>query len=112
MATLEDDLRAASAARRELGDDYEGALLRSMADRLEAQVARRVDERLAARAPAIGGLDWTTLLLALGSIGMGLGVPSATIDHFGAVASFVLTLIAWAVIAAVNVSYFRSRRRR
>jgi hypothetical protein len=112
MATLEDDLRAATAARRELGEDYDLAVLRSVADRLDAQVDRRVDERLAARAPALGGLDWTTLFLALGSIGMGLGVPSATIDHFGAVASFALTLIAWAAIAVVNVAYFRSRRRR
>ena len=112
MTALEDDLRAATAARRELGEGYELAVLRGVADRLEAQVDRRVDERLAARAPALGGLDWTALLLALGSIGMALGVPSATIDHFGAVASFALTLIAWAAIAVVNVAYFRSRRRR
>jgi hypothetical protein len=110
MATLEDDLRAATAARRELGDEYEQGVIASFADRLGREVDRRVDERLAAHGPARGGLDWTALLLALGSIAMTLGVPSATHDQFGTAASFVLTLIAWAVIAAINVTYFRRRR--
>ena len=110
MTTLEDDLRAATAARRELGDEYEQGVIAGFADRLGREVDRRVDERLAARGPQGGGLDWTALLLALGSICLALGVPSATHDQFGTVASFALTLIAWAVIAAINVTYFRSRR--
>jgi hypothetical protein len=110
MATLEDDLRAATAARRELGDEYEQGVIHSLVERLGDEIDRRVDQRLAAPGARIGGLDWTALLLALGSIAMALGVPSATHDHFGAAASFVLTLIAWAVIAAINITYFRSRR--
>jgi hypothetical protein len=110
MTTLEDDLRAATAARRELGDEYEQGLVAAFADRLGREVDRRVDERLAARGPQGAGLDWTALLLALGSICLALGVPSATHDQFGTAASFVLTLIAWAVIGAINVTYFRRRR--
>ena len=111
MATLEDDLRAATAARRELGDEYDQGVIHSLVERVGEEIDRRVDERLAAGGARIGGLDWTALLLALGSIGMALGVPGATHDHFGTAASFVLTLIAWAVIAAINVTYFRGRWR-
>jgi hypothetical protein len=109
MASLEDDLRAAVAADRELGDDYEVAVVRALAERLDTEIDRRVDERI--RAARWRDLDWSVLLLALGSISLALGVPSATHDHLGAAASFVLTLIAWAAIAVINVAYVRSRRR-
>jgi hypothetical protein len=109
MPSLEDDLRAAVAADRELGDDYEAAVVRALAERLDGEIDRRVDERI--RAARAGNLDWSVLLLALGSISLALGVPSATHDQFGAAPSFVLTLIAWAAIAALNVAYARSRRR-
>jgi hypothetical protein len=109
MPSLEDDLRAAVAADRELGDAYEVAVVRALAERLDSEIDRRVDERI--RAGRRRDLDWSVLLLALGSISLALGVPSATHDHFGAVGSFALTLIAWAAIAAINVAYVRSRRR-
>ena len=104
---LEEDLRAATAARRELGDDYEAGVIRSLAEHLDREIDRRVEQRVARRLP---GVDWTALLLALGSIALALGVPSATRDQFGAVASFALTLVAWAAVAAINVAYLRRRR--
>lgn len=109
MSGLNEDMRAAAEAGRELGRDYEPALLHSFLERLDGEIDRRVDERMRASRPA--GFDWLALLLPLGSIAMALGVPSATYDHFGAAASFVLTLIAWAAIVAVNVAHVRSRRR-
>jgi hypothetical protein len=107
MPGLEDDLRAAVAADRELGGDYEAAVVRALGERLDSEIDRRVAERLRARRPR--GVDLTGLVLALASIGMALGVPSATHDHVGAAGSFVLTLIAWAAIAAINIAYLRRR---
>lgn len=109
MPGLEDDLHAAVAADHELGRDYEAAVVRSLAERLDSEIDRRVDERMGRSRPR--SLDWFALLLPLGSIALALGVPSATYDHFGAAASFALTLIAWAAIAAINVAHLRSRRR-
>ena len=105
---LGENLRASVAAERELGPDYRPAAVEAFLDRLDREVDHRVDARVAA---ARGwGTDWTTLLLALGSIALGLGVPSATHDHFGTVASYVLTLVVWSAIVIINVAHARSRR--
>ena len=112
---LEEDLRAAVAADRELGGDYEAAVVRSLGERLDAEIDRRVQERLderlsvRRRASAVG--DFWTVLFACASIGMALGVPSATHDHVGSGGTFVLTLVAWAAIAAINVAFALGRRR-
>jgi hypothetical protein len=113
---LEEDLRAAVAADRELGGDYEAAVVRSLGERLDAEIDRRVqervDERLAARRRSSAGFDFLAVLLACASIGMALAVPSAMHDHVGAGGTFVLTLIAWAAIAAINVAFALGRRGR
>lgn len=111
---LEEDLRAAVAADRELGGDYEAAVVRSLGERLDAEIDRRVqeriDERLAARRRSSAVGDFWTLLLACASIAMGLAVPSAMHDHVGAGGTFVLTLVAWAAIAAINIAFAVGRR--
>ena len=109
MPGLEDDLRAAMAADRELGGDYERAVVRSLAERLDSEIDRRVAERVRAAQPRDRS-DLSGLVLAIASIGMALGVPSAMHDHVGAGATFVLTLFAWAAIAAINVAYLRRGR--
>ena len=112
---LEDDLRAAVAADRELGGDYEAAVVRSLGERLDAEIDRRVqerlDERLARRHRSSAAIDFWTLLLALASIGMGLGVPGAMGAHVGSAGTFVLTIVGWVAIAAINVAYAIGRRR-
>jgi hypothetical protein len=112
MPGLEDDLHAAVAADRELGQDYEAAVVRALAERLDREIDRRVDQRLGARErpPGHGVHDFWTVLLALASIGMALGVPGATHDQLGSGGSFVVTLVAWAAIAAINVAFAFSRR--
>jgi hypothetical protein len=112
MPGFDDDLRAAVAADRELGSDYEAAVVRSLGERLDAEIDRRIEERFRARRPRGGrGLDFLGLVLALASIGMGLGVPSAMSGHFGEGLTFLLTLVAWAVIAAINIAYALGARR-
>jgi hypothetical protein len=106
MPGFEDDLRAAVAADRELGGEYEAAVVRSLGERLDAEIDRRIEERFRRRRPSRGGgLDFFGLVLAIASIGMGLGVPSAMSGHFGSGLTFVLTLVAWAAIAAINIAY-------
>src|ERR687893_444873 len=115
MARLEDDLRAAVAADRELGGDYEAAVVRTLAERLDDEIDRRVQERIDARLArhqrAGAGFDFLGVLLALGSIGIAVGVPSAMHGHVGAAGTFVLTLVAWVAIAAINFAWFLGRRR-
>jgi hypothetical protein len=107
MTTLEDDLRAAAAAKHELGRDYEPAVMDSFVERLGREIDARVDARLAQRrGPTI---DLTSLALALGSLGIALGIPGAMHDKFGTVATFAMTIFGWLAIVAINIAYARRR---
>jgi hypothetical protein len=112
MPGFDEDLRAAVAADRELGRDYEAAVVRSLGERLDAEIDRRIEERLHARRPPRGGgLDFLGLVLAVASIGLGLGVPSAMSGHFSGGLVFVITLVAWGAIAGINIAYALGARR-
>jgi hypothetical protein len=91
-----DELRAAAETRRELGRDYDEAILLSMADRL----ARR-------RQPDLWG-DTVTVVIALGSIGLGILVALAA-ANLGAIGGTLATVVGWIAIAAINVVHARSR---
>src|SRR3954469_5687922 len=104
-----DELRAAAETRRELGRDYDEAILLSMADRL----ARR-------RRPDLWG-DTVTVVIALGSIGLGILVALAAANlgaiggalptgaRGGAGAGTLATVVGWIAIAVINVVHARSR---
>ena len=91
-----DELRAAAETRRELGRDYDEAILLSMADRL----ARR-------RRPARWG-DPLTVVIAVGSIGLGILVALAC-ANLGATGGTFATVIGWMAIVVINVVHARSR---
>ena len=90
-----DELKAAAETRRELGRDYDEAILLSMADRL----ARR-------RQPDLWS-DTVTVVIALGSIGLGILVALAA-ANLGAIGGTFATVIGWIAIAVINVVHARS----
>ena len=49
------ELEATLAARRELGPEHDAHLVAGFLDRIEKEIDRRVDERVAARGPARRG---------------------------------------------------------
>jgi hypothetical protein len=91
-----DELRAAAETRRELGRDYDEAVFLSLAD------------RLARRRPSTAWRDTVTVVLALGSIGLGILVALAS-ANLGAVGGTFATVAAWVCIAAINIAHARSR---
>ncbi|SEK98574.1 hypothetical protein [Nonomuraea pusilla] len=73
-----DELKAAVAARRDLGPDFEDAVVESFLDKMGQEVDRRVDERLAAAGPsgkdrdrAARRADGQRLALAIVSLSVG-----------------------------------------
>jgi hypothetical protein len=111
--SLREEVRATVAARRELGADFDAVVAEALLTRMDAEIDARVDERLAARRVAARDsrrLDFFTVVLALGSFGIGLGAPSAS-SGLGDVGSLIVTLVVWAAIVAVNVAHAVARRR-
>lgn len=109
---LREEAAAALEARRELGPEYEHAVLESFVQRATEMIDRRVDARLAER-----GADkplqkretdshlplaiWSLILGSLGSAGLTAGADQGPLS----------LLILWAGIAVVNVAYARRNRR-
>ena len=106
---LREDFAATLAARRELGEESDRELVDSFLDRVEPESDARVDARLARleRAPAPRSGGGPSVLLALGSMGIGIGVTGAAngMAHGGA----LVAIIAWIAIAAINVAHALGR---
>ncbi|MGH3098143.1 MAG: hypothetical protein ACRDMV_19345 [Streptosporangiales bacterium] len=99
------ELRAALEARRELGPEYESALVEGFIDRIDQVIDARIEERTKNRAPAKRqGMDGAQLALAIVSIGVGIPLTAITL---AAAHSMVATIIVWAAIVIVNIAASR-----
>jgi hypothetical protein len=115
-----EDLRAAVGARRDLGEEYEPEVIDAFMDRLDARIAGRVDQELAARAgtvpyeyqyqtqyqtapvpqvPHKG--DSAATWVALASLVLGVPITAVATDNAGIFGM----MVAWAGIATVNVAH-------
>jgi hypothetical protein len=119
-----DDIAAAAAAHHELGRDYDGAVAEGLIERIGDEIDKRVDARLGQRddrhprrnrlAQRDGGDQlspaarsaWPGIVLALGSMGLGIGASSAVLQAGGNSATVCLI---WIIIAIINVAYARRR---
>ncbi|WP_113702187.1 hypothetical protein [Nonomuraea lactucae] len=100
---IREDLQATLDARRDLGPDYETALLESFAARLDAVIAARVQAGLHGHDPAPrrrkgGGSGMVPL--ALGSLALGIPLTAVASVNAGRLG----LMITWLAIVAVNVA--------
>jgi hypothetical protein len=101
-----DEIRAAAETHRELGPDYQAAVIESFLDKVGKEIDARVDSRLAMAQPAVpaprqsgrGGP------LALAIVSLGVGIPLTAIV-VGLHAGITGLAIVWAAIAVINVAY-------
>lgn len=113
-----DELRASIEARRHLGPEYEDSLVEGFLEKVDQEIDKRVDDRLAARtgkeSPAVRPSLDAGQRLALAIISLGLGVPGTVATSFSglddSLLGFVLVLM-WVGIIGVNVSFTLGRRR-
>jgi hypothetical protein len=114
-----EDIAAAAAAHRELGRDYDGAVAEGLIERIGDEIDKRVaaklrqrDDELAPRVrdsqlrPAARS-SWPPIVLALGSMGLGVGAAGAVLGNNGG-AGYVVVLI-WIIIGIINVGHARRR---
>ncbi|SEG34314.1 hypothetical protein SAMN05444920_102648 [Nonomuraea solani] len=108
-----DELKAAVSARRDLGPDFEDAIVESFLDKMGKEVDRRVDERLAERAPRSGQAvnpnvaAGQRLALAIVSLVLGAGVTIA-LPLLGGPALALIPV--WVGIIIVNVVFNGPRK--
>ncbi|MED7922837.1 hypothetical protein SMD20_01220 [Nonomuraea sp. LP-02] len=106
-----DELKAAVSARRDLGPDFEDAIVESFLDKMGKEVDRRVDERLAQAAPKASAQrrsnDGQRLALAIVSLSLGT-VATLTLALVGEGQRFLLIPV-WVGIIIVNVVFNNGR---
>ena len=126
--SIRDEVRASTAAHRDLGPGYDTAVAEGLVERIGEEIDRRVDARLYGHAPyqaprprlrrepVPGRMGFGAVVLALGSMGMGIGATAAVL-HPGAAppggvsgGAAVLIALIWIVIGVVNVAYARYRQ--
>lgn len=114
-----EELKAAVAARRELGGEYEDAVLDSFLDRMDSSISARVDSRVADRLAGRGGGSVRTghrgddpggRAFVLGLVSLGTGIPISGIA--GGTSGIGGLVVAWAGIAAVNLAHALQNRHR
>jgi len=109
-----DELHATLRARTEVGRELEPHLIDTFLDRIERSIDARADARIEARlraygaarsAPAErGGPSASAVVLALGSMALGVGATGAA-SALGDVMGFLVAATAWVAIAAINVAH-------
>jgi hypothetical protein len=97
MPSATEELRAAAETRRELGPHYDEAVLLSLAERL----AR-------GRRGSTSVREAVTVVIALGSIGLGVLVAAAS-HGLGEIGATMATIVAWICIVVINVIHARAR---
>jgi hypothetical protein len=121
--SIRDEVRASTAAHRDLGPGYDTAVAEGLVERIGEEIDRRVDARmfghLQAPAPSRprrvrepGRPGVAAVCLALGSMGLAIGATAAVLhpgSDQGSVSGGQSVLIAliWIVIGVVNVAYAR-----
>lgn len=107
MHPIREDLRATIDARRDLGPDYEAALVDSFVERLDATIAARVRAEVDAYGPRPkkgkkdkdpGGA--AMIPAVIGS--MALGIPLTAIA--GSYAAGIGLVLVWVAIVVINIA--------
>jgi hypothetical protein len=117
-----EEIRASTAAHRDLGSGYDSAVAEGLVERIGEEIDRRVDARLFGQlqappprrsGPAPGRIGVAPVFLALGSMAMAIGGTIAVLHpgdsppgymNFG---QGVLVALIWIVVGAVNIVYAR-----
>ncbi|AQZ70610.1 hypothetical protein BKM31_23770 [[Actinomadura] parvosata subsp. kistnae] len=97
---LRDELQATLDARRDLGPEYESALIDSFVERLDATIAARVRAELDHHDPVRSAPRRHPMVpIALGSLGIGVPLTAVAASAGGAG-----LLVAWMAIVVINVA--------
>ena len=106
-----DEFRAAAEVHRELGPEYDKAVVDSFLQRLGPEIDARVDARVAEEFEAGAGQSRTpSMRLAITSMVLGIPLTAIVASGSGHPVGLIGVLIIWLAIAIINVAYAISCR--
>ncbi len=107
-----DEIRAAAETHRDLGPEYQSAVIESFLDRVGREIDARVDARLArAQMPVAKPVkqhrERSPMALAIVSISLGIPLSAIAVAAGSHPPGFAGLLVIWIAIAVINVAYSR-----
>ena len=110
-----DEIRAAAETHRELGPDYQSAVIESFLDKVGREIDARVDARVAASrppayqapVPAKATGDRSAFALAICSMAFGIPLTAIAVGVGAHPVGLGAVLVIWVAIAVINVAYAR-----
>ncbi|MDQ3324560.1 MAG: hypothetical protein M3529_02255 [Actinomycetota bacterium] len=100
------EFEAALAARRELGPDYEAALVESFADKIDQTVAERSNAAVREQQASSG---WDTEGFVIALVSLGVSVPVTALA--ASISDLPGLIVAWTGLVGINVANAWGRRR-
>jgi hypothetical protein len=105
-----EEIRAAAEIHRELGPDYDKAVVESFLERLGPEIDKRVDARVARELELRGTrprgkAPMSPAGMALGSIALGIPITAIVATSGDHPVGFAGVLVVWLAIAVINVAY-------
>lgn len=110
-----DEIRAAAETHRDLGPDYQSAVIESFLDKVGREIDARVDARLAAAQPPAAparpaSKERSAFVLAIVSLSLGIPLTALTVTAGTHPVGIAGLLVVWVAIAIINVAYTVGRR--
>ena len=108
-----DEIRAAAETHRDLGPDYQSAVIESFLDKVGREIDARVDARVAAAQPYIPAAppakpatrERSAFVLAIVSMSLGIPLTALTVTAGQHPVGIGGLLVVWIAIAVINVAY-------
>lgn len=106
-----DEIRAAAETHRDLGPEYQSAVIESFLDRVGREIDARVDARVAAAQvpakPANQSRERSPLALAIVSMAFGIPLSAIAVAAGSNPPGLAGLFVIWLAIAVINVVYSR-----
>lgn len=107
-----EEIRAAAETHRELGPDYQSAVIDSFLDKVGREIDARVDQRMMMMGPGPMGRpirqprERAPLALAIVSMVVGIPLTGIALGLGGhSIDGLVALIVVWVAITVINVSY-------
>jgi CRP-like cAMP-binding protein len=105
-----DEIRAAAETHRDLGPDYQSAVIESFLDKVGREIDARVDARVAAAQPPAppakpAARERSAFALAVVSMAFGIPLTALTVTAGTHPVGIGGLLVVWLAIAVINVAY-------
>lgn len=107
-----EEIRAAAEIHRELGPDYQDAVVESFLDRMGKQIDARVDSRVAAAQQQAAQPVGQSQQMKLAIVSMAFGIPLSGIALGVSANQLAALAVVWIAIAVINLAYALSVSRR